>query len=46
MPGEPAYLIGPRIGETQTAEFQSLDIEGKIPEPVDDSAMWRDRDGC
>ena len=30
-----AKLIGPRTGETQTAEFQALNVKGKIPVLVD-----------
>ncbi len=31
-----AKLIGPRTGETQTAEFAALNVKGKIPVLVDD----------
>ena len=34
-----AKLIGPRTGETQTAEFQALNVKGKIPVLVDDDLV-------
>ena len=34
-----AKLIGPRTGETQTAEFLALNVKGKIPVLVDDDLV-------